>query len=60
MKIAYPELSMAMAKKRIEEADEVAAEIIASTCPFCENQLREAGDIPVYDVIDLLWEAREK
>ena len=56
------ELSKKMAADRVQSAIEVDAEIIATACPFCENNL-EAGakqidrSIRVVDVVDLLAES---
>ena len=56
------ELSKKMAADRVKSAIEIDAEIIATACPFCENNL-EAGakqiesKIRVVDVVDLLAES---
>ncbi|OLS31669.1 MAG: CoB--CoM heterodisulfide reductase iron-sulfur subunit D [Candidatus Thorarchaeota archaeon AB_25] len=56
------ELSKRMAADRVKSAMEIDAEIIATACPFCENNL-EAGakqiesKIRVVDVVDLLAES---
>ena len=56
------ELSKRMAADRVKSAMDIDAEIIATACPFCENNL-EAGakqiesKIRVVDVVDLLAES---
>ena len=56
------ELSKRMAADRVKSAIDIDAEIIATACPFCENNL-EAGakqigsKIRVVDVVDLLAES---
>ncbi|UCE37238.1 MAG: (Fe-S)-binding protein [Thermoplasmata archaeon] len=57
VRAAYPELSMEIAKKRIEEAKATGAEILISSCPFCEEQFKTIGGIAVMDIIDAIWEA---
>ena len=55
-------LSKKMAADRVKSALDIDAEIIATACPFCENNL-EAGakqidsSIRVVDVVDLLAES---
>jgi len=60
-----PELSKKMAADRVRSAIEVGAEIIATACPFCENNLLagvkiEGSKTRVFDVVDLVAESLEK
>jgi len=59
VKTANPQISLEMAKKRVEEACETGADILISACPFCEQSLQEAvtaldKKIEVMDVSELL------
>lgn len=56
VRAAFPELSLEIGKKRIEEAKATKAEILISSCPFCEEQFRAIGSIKVMDIIDAVWE----
>lgn len=56
------ELSKKMAADRVKSAEDIDAEIIATACPFCENNLvagaeRIDSSIRVVDVVDLLAES---
>ncbi len=57
VRAAYPELSLEIGKKRIEEVKATGAEILVSSCPFCEEQFKSIGGIKVMDIIDMVWEA---
>ena len=62
VKTANPEISLDIAKRRVEEACETGAEILLSACPFCEQSLSEAVNalgkkIRVMDVAELLLQA---
>jgi Fe-S oxidoreductase len=57
VRAAYPELSLQIGKKRIEEAKATQAEIIVSSCPFCEEQFKTVGGMKVMDIVDAVWEA---
>ncbi len=55
----FPELSMEMAKNRINEAVETGAEYLVSTCPFCWRNLSDAiessgSNIKMVDLVELL------
>jgi len=57
-----PEFSMWTAKERIEEAESTGAEAIATACPWCEKNFKEAikesgSDLKVYDIIELVEKA---
>jgi len=60
VRAAFPDLSHDVARRRLEQAEETGAELIVSACPFCENQLREAGEKKVGDVVDLVYAAWKK
>jgi Fe-S oxidoreductase len=56
----YTELSISMAKKRIEDAPK-GVDYIVTTCPLCLRNLKDAnGSIPVIDLIELVSMALEK
>ncbi len=62
VKKAFPELSLAMAKKRVDEASRTGAQVLVSTCPFCFRNLGDAIDdlhapIAMRDLVELLWES---
>ena len=62
VKAANPEVSLEIAKRRVEEACETGAEILLSACPFCEQGLIDATKamkkkIKVMDIAELLLEA---
>lgn len=56
MEATYHEIANASGSRRIEEAKETGAEIIATTCPFCKKQLMKVSSngIEVCDVTELL------
>jgi len=56
----YNELSVSMAKRRIEDAPK-DVDYIVTSCPLCLRNLRDAdGSIPVIDLIELVSMALEK
>lgn len=57
VRAAFPELSLEIGRKRIEEAKATGAEILVSSCPFCEEQFKTVGGMKVMDIIDAVWEA---
>jgi Fe-S oxidoreductase len=61
VKTAYPEMAIAVAELRLEEAREVAgADTVVSCCPFCEINLGHAAagkDFQVVDLLDLVNQA---
>jgi Fe-S oxidoreductase len=57
VRAAYPELSFEIGKKRMEEAKATGAEILVSSCPFCEDQFKTVGGLEVMDIVDAVWEA---
>jgi Fe-S oxidoreductase len=59
VRTAHPDFSRWTAEIRLEHVKETGADAIVSTCPFCEQNLKETVkhgglDIPVYDVVELL------
>jgi len=55
----FPNLSLSIADKRIKEAKEIGAEILATACPSCVTQLslasrRTRANIEVVDIVDLV------
>ena len=56
-----PEEAAALAEKRREEIEKTGADIVISSCPFCEFHIMEHTDRPVKNVTTLLLEGyREK
>jgi fumarate reductase (CoM/CoB) subunit B len=56
-----PEEAAALAEKRREEIEKTGAEIVISSCPFCEFHISEHTDRPVKNVSTILLEGyREK
>ncbi|MCP4755918.1 MAG: (Fe-S)-binding protein, partial [Proteobacteria bacterium] len=56
---SYPEFALWTARERINEAKSTGAEAIATSCPWCEHNLKNAveesnEDIQVFDVMELL------
>jgi Fe-S oxidoreductase len=43
-----------MAIERINDAKESEAEIIVSTCPFCKRNLKDASEMKIIDLSELL------
>ncbi len=65
VKKAFPELSLAIAKKRVEEACRTGAQTLVSTCPFCFRNLGDAiedlhAPIAMRDLVELLLNAIEE
>jgi len=55
----YNELSLAMAKRRLEDTP-AGVDYIVTSCPLCLRNLRDAsGDVPVIDIIELISMATE-
>ena len=55
---AFPELSSAIAEKRIAAAKSVKAGVLVTACPWCVQSLRECqqgkNDVEVLDLVELL------
>ncbi len=55
VKSGFPELALAIARERIEQAMSVGADTVVTSCPWCVQNLRECqGAHPDVDVIDLV------
>jgi len=55
----FGELARSMARKRLEQASQTGATVLATACPFCEQHLMDVagaqgGNIEVVDVAELL------
>lgn len=62
VKKAFPELSIEMAKNRVEEAEATGAKLLVSTCPFCFRNLSDAinalnSELKMVDLVNLILEA---
>nr|MDO8133092.1 (Fe-S)-binding protein [Candidatus Njordarchaeum guaymaensis] len=65
VKSAFPEWSLEMACKRVQEAQETGAEVLSSACPFCKRNLSDAvkdtgSSLRVLDVVELAYEHMRK
>ena len=54
-----PDLSLKLAKKRVEQAEKLGATIVTSACPACKSNLDEAAvdmesDIQVLDIAEVV------
>lgn len=59
LKTLDQELVLRIAKKRIEDAERTGASILVTSCPFCEQTLKDAamkmgGEMMVADITDLV------
>lgn len=59
--MADPELTTAVAHRRVEQALEVGAQVVVSACQQCKRTLagqvrKEKQRIKVLDIAELLWE----
>ncbi|MGB3944371.1 MAG: heterodisulfide reductase-related iron-sulfur binding cluster, partial [Methanothrix sp.] len=61
VKAGIPDLALDCAKARLDDADLIAADIIASTCPFCRRNimdgraaLTEKSDVKIVDVVEMM------
>ncbi|NYT04725.1 MAG: 4Fe-4S dicluster domain-containing protein [Candidatus Methanofastidiosa archaeon] len=54
VKSLFGDLSISMAIERINDAKESEAEIIVSTCPFCKRNLKDASEMKIIDLSELL------
>jgi Fe-S oxidoreductase len=56
VKIGYPDWSVEISKERLEEAREIGATILSSTCPFCRTNLSDANKAfdMGFEVLDLV------
>ena len=51
-----PEVSKALAAKKVEEIEKAGVECVVSSCPFCEFHIGEHSKRPVKNVTTLLLE----
>ncbi|MDD4748986.1 MAG: (Fe-S)-binding protein [Methanosarcinaceae archaeon] len=59
VRIGYPEISLELAKKRLEDLPE-GVDYLVSACPLCVRNLRDAGgEVEVLDLIELVAMALE-
>lgn len=61
LRAGFPDMAEGISKRRIKEAEDVGAEVIATPCPFCVNNLSkgaEAADssVKVKDLIEVIDE----
>ncbi len=59
---AYAEMASEMAKLRLKEAEDTGADLLVTSCPFCEKAFRDVsqesdGTPRVIDLAELLWTA---
>jgi len=54
VKSAYPELSLDMATRRVEDAQKTGADLLVTCCPFCLLNLESAGKMRVLDLTEFL------
>jgi len=64
VKKGFPELSLEIAKSRVQEAEETGAEYLVSICPFCYRNLTDAikelgSSIKMIDLMELIIQALE-
>ncbi|MBD3194247.1 MAG: hypothetical protein GF317_04275 [Candidatus Lokiarchaeota archaeon] len=65
VKKAFPELSLEVAKARVQEAEDTNADYLVSICPFCFRNLQDAidnlnSDLIMIDLMELVNKALEK
>lgn len=54
VRIGYPEISLGLAKKRLEDVPD-GVDYIVTSCPLCVRNLRDAGgDVEILDIIELV------
>jgi fumarate reductase (CoM/CoB) subunit B len=59
VRIGYPDLSIELARKRLEDVPD-GVDCIVTSCPLCVRNLRDAGgDIEVIDIVELVAMAME-
>ena len=59
VKIGYPDWAVEVSKERLEEAKKTGAQIIASTCPFCKTNLKDANEkfemgFEILDMVEII------
>jgi len=59
VRIGYPDISLELARNRLEDVPE-AVDYIVTSCPLCVRNLRDAGgDIEIIDIVELVAMAME-
>ena len=59
VRIGYPDISLELARNRLEDVPE-GVDYIVTSCPLCVRNLRDAGgDIEVIDIVELVAMAME-
>ncbi len=63
--MGYPDLTAAVGRRRIAQARDVEAQVIASACQQCKRTLAEAARrerlrIRAMDVVEILWQSIER
>lgn len=59
VRTGYPDLSLALAKKRLKEIPD-GVDYLITSCPLCTKNLIEGGsDTDVIDLVELVWLAME-
>jgi len=59
VRIGYPEISLELARKRLEDVPE-GIDFIVTSCPLCVRNLRDAGgNIKIIDIVELVAMAME-
>ena len=59
VRTGYPDISLELAKNRLEDVPE-GVDYIVTSCPLCVRNLRDAGgDIEVIDIVELVAMAME-
>lgn len=59
LRSAFPEYSKEIAARRIDQADDVEADLVLTSCPFCVTNLKEGKDmreskIQVMDLVEVI------
>jgi heterodisulfide reductase subunit D len=57
VRMAFPDLTESIAKKRVKEAEDTGADIFLSACPFCVYNLKENSEnLDVKDMVQFMAE----
>ena len=61
LRAGFPEMAEGISKRRIKEAEDAGAEVIATPCPFCVNNLSKGSEaagseVRVKDLIEVIDE----
>ncbi len=61
LRTGHAEMAVGIASLRQREAEETGAELLVTCCPFCEQNLSDAGEqdggLPVIDLVELVLES---